>query len=319
MQNAAYFTCSQPGQPCNRSLLSVTFNAPSNLQLGSLLSVSRLVVQVVVFNINVVLSDMRLVSQGPLFSLPSASPTAGAAVSDPRFRGFWGQSFYVGGEVGGVYNLLSDAQVQVNAQFVYLRNVSCPQVDGRDATNCFEHEGTYFGALLIRVQQGPWLRIEAGAADVGFHAVLLNDDEVVEVGETRNASGSPSAGLVQPQLSGPGRLRRGETALEAVRDKEGSIPQLMVTRTSARQLQVRAGVYLFGIDNVDGYVDLTTVEVMCWECLMREVQPEGLLGRTWNATASVRRSDEEVEEYREKDDDLLGCSHQHDRFCVTSQ
>ena len=70
---------------------------------------------------------------------------------------------------------------------------------------------------------------------------------------------------------------------------------------------------------MDGYVDVTELSAVCWECLQERLQPNGLLGQTWNATAPMWHSDEQVAEYREAQDQLLGCQRQHDRFCQAAQ
>ena len=114
----------------------------------------------------------------------SSSSTSAAAFSDPRFRGFWGQSFYVEGVVGGVYSLLSSQAVQVNARFTYRSIVSCPQVDGHDVSNCFQEAGTYFGSLAVRASTGDWLRVVGGGVADGFAEVsstrMVHDEEGVE-------------------------------------------------------------------------------------------------------------------------------------------
>ena len=93
-------------------------------------------------------------------------------------------------------------------------------------------------------------------------------------------------------------------------------PTLSVQRVSARQVVVKAGLYSFTIDNVDQYVDISQLEVGCWDCLVNESKPDGLLGRTWDATVQVESSDAEVEQFRVQGDDILGCPLQHDRFCA---
>ena len=110
-------------------------------------------------------------------SVSSCAPssTSAAAFSDPLFRGCWGQSFYVGGAVGGVYSLLTSPHMQLNARFVYLRNISCPVVEGRDVSNCFQEQGTFFGSMALRVQGGHWLRVVGGAVQDGFASVQLHD------------------------------------------------------------------------------------------------------------------------------------------------
>ena len=240
-------------------------------------------------------------SSSPAVMSSSSSTGPAAAFSDPRFRGFWGQSFYVGGAVGGVYNLLSDAEVQVNAEFVYLRNITCPDVDGARMERCFEHEGTYFGSLSISVQGGDALLLRGGAHDSGFRSVQLLDDEVqreVQVGDAVTAAAAEKMGA-------------------AALLKSAALPTLSVVRVSPRSVQVQAGVYRMTMDNADMYVDITTLDISCWECVSERLQPEGLLGQTWNSTAIIRQTDDEVEQYREQHNDLTGCLHTHDKFCTT--
>ena len=267
--------------------------------------------------------------------LSSSSSTSAAAFSDPRFRGFWGQSFYVEGVVGGVYSLITSQAVQVNARFVYLRAISCPQVDGHDVGNCFQEQGTYFGSLAVRVQGGDWLRVVGGGVDTGFASVTVNDRQAVHTGDTYNisqagAAESPStlsrASLQlqrlrrmmrgQPQQATAQQLQRVGAAAAQATTAQHQAPTLSVSRASARQLRVQAGDYTFQIDNMDGYVDITQLDVKCWLCLEQgSMQLDGLLGQTWNASAVIKQSDDEVEEYRVQGDELLGCKHAHDRFC----
>ena len=90
-------------------------------------------------------------------------------------------------------------------------------------------------------------------------------------------------------------------------------------RPDSRRLTVTVGAYSFDLTNMDGYVDVTRMDTTCWQCVINTLRPDGLLGQTWNATASVRgQSEAEVEEYREAGDDTLGCRHAHDRFCRQS-
>ena len=208
----------------------------------------------------------------PSFAVASSSAAAAAAVasstgaaavfSDPRCVGFWGQSFYVGGVVGGVYSLLSDCDVQLSAQLVQLSNISCPYVPdinlggARVVDNCFEHAGTYFGQMTIRIPGGRWLRIVGGAVSSGFAQVVTSDGHNVQVGALYDV---PST-----NATGSSRLQR-----------------LLVERPSARQLVVSAGVYVLLIDNMDRYVDLSSLQVTCWDCVALQLRPTGLLGQTW--------------------------------------
>ena len=253
-------------------------------------------------------------------STSSSSTGAAAAYSDPRFVGFWGQSFFVGGRAGGVYNLLSDADVQVNAHFVQLSNVTCPLVDGRAAERCYVEAGTYFGVLSVMVRGGAYVRITGGGHDEGFHSVRIQDQISIEVGDSWDgaAMGHGEEGQGVVEAKGAQRLllgRKGGAANADSGEHSPTSPTFTVHRPSHRSLHIRAGVYELQVVNMDQYVDVATLDVSCWQCVVEQLRPEGLLGQTWNATASVKHSEDEVEQYRERDDHLLGCKHRHDRFC----
>ena len=269
-------------------------------------------------------------------SQPPSSTSSASAYSDPRFVGFWGQQWYVEGVVGGVYNLLSDSQVQLNARFVYRSNVTCPVTeDGSPVERCFSEAGTYFGSIALRVTSGEWVTVAGGPVSSGFAAVVLSAGTEVAVGdevewgvETNEAGG---VGLAEQsashscttrpalQLQRLRRLLRGDAGAVGERQprlSSRSVPQLSIHRPDARSLLVTAGAYAFTLHNMDGYVDLTRLESTCWQCVVDELRPQGLLGQTWNATAVVRgQSEAEVEAFREAHDELLGCQHVHDRFC----
>ena len=279
-------------------------------------------------------------------SQPPSSTSSASAYSDPRFVGFWGQQWYVEGVVGGVYNLLSDSQVQLNARFVYRSNVTCPVTeDGSPVERCFSEAGTYFGSIALRVTSGEWVTVEGGAVHDGFASVQLHDGTAVHAGQTYRVLNSGGAGssvassdgasaAAQPTSSSPptslaarllqraqqhSRLRGG-VGTRGSSDVPSTLtlytPVLSIHRPDARRLTVSAGAYSFALTNMDGYVDVTRMDTTCWQCVINTLRPDGLLGQTWNATATVRgQSEAEVEEYREARDDTLGCQHAHDRFC----
>jgi len=142
---------------------------------------------------------------------------------------------------------------------------------------CFDHAGTYFGVLAMITNEGDHLRIIAGEVDQGFKSVVLN-------GQTLSASSQSSSSCT-------------------------------VRLLSVHSLLVTVGLYSLLVENVDRYVDLVEVQVSSWETLVDERKPEGLLGRTWNATMGAPVDDLEVEQYREKDDNILGCNTDRDKFC----
>ena len=116
------------------------------------------------------------------------------------------------------------------------------------------------------------------------------------VGDSYNSSGHlPSASPTAVPL--PSARLRGASA-DAASDAP---PRLSIHRLSARQLLVQAGTYRLAIDSMDGYVDVTSLSVDCRECVVRP--------------PARGQSEDDVAEYRVRDDDLLSCMHQHDRFC----
>ena len=74
--------------------------------------------------------------------------------------------------------------------------------------------------------------------------------------------------------------------------------RLSVHRLSARCLLIKAGLYALTV-NVDGHVDVSQMDVDSWDELTGTLQPDGLLGRTWDAQLDVSQSDEEAEQFRE--------------------
>ena len=182
---------------------------------------------------------------------PSSSTGPASAVSDPRLVGFWGQSFFVSGAVGGVYNLLSDATVQVNAYVVQLSHIRCPTIDGHTMERCWDEAGVYYGVLSVRVQGGVYVRLTGGSYDVGFQSVSVDDRRELQVGDVYSQA-----------------------------EQGGHTAALTINRTHSHRLQLTAGLYSLTIDSVDLYVDVTSLAASCWTCLTDTAQPDGLLGRT---------------------------------------
>ena len=181
----------------------------------------------------------------------SSTSTNAAVYADPFFSGFWGQTFYVHGRPGSVYSILSDRAVQLNALFVFLDSVNCPELaaDETARVHCSSHAGTYMGEMAIRTSSGDRLHIVAGGVELGFSSVT------------------------------------------------------------------HIGVYELLIENSDRYVDLVHVAVTNWTTLLTELQPSGLMGRTWNSNASMELSEADEERYRERDSELMGCHVDTDKFC----
>ena len=90
-------------------------------------------------------------------------------------------------------------------------------------------------------------------------------------------------------------------------------------RLSSHSLTVHASVYEIRIDNADAYVDLQAVRVRCQKCVMDELRPEGLLGRTWEKEVDEPNNEDELKQYRERDGRLTGCNYERQKFCNTEQ
>ena len=293
-------------------------------------------------------------SSSAVSSSSSSSTGVASVYSDPRFVGFWGQSFYVSGVVGGVYSLLSDACVQVNGYVVQLQSVSCPVLDGRKMKRCFDEQGTYFAVLAVQVQGGTYVRLTGGAAQDGFHSVSVNDQRSLAVGEryeaksrrhgvtgvvqvhttntttttttttnnTNNTTNNTNTTITTTTTTNNTNNTTNNTNNSTTNNTNTTSTTLSVHRTSTHRVLITAGLYSLTIDSVDQYVDLTQLDVSSWdELLSARHQPDGLLGRTWNDQLDTTSSDAEVERYRTQRDDILACAThtQHDRFCTAGR
>ena len=159
---------------CNNSLVSITLQVPPSTQPTTQLFVS----------IFAALSGAVATTGLGLESVPYTPPAT--VTGDPQFTGLLGQRFQVHGVDGGVYNLISDSRLQVNARFVFLGSGSCPPASAV-STACWSHPGSYLGAVSFQVPQQHQgkqdnaslgavdaLVVEAGPAAAGLSAVTAN-------------------------------------------------------------------------------------------------------------------------------------------------
>ena len=261
-----------------------------------------------------------LVNQSSLTCRSSSSSSStgdGGMYSDPFFHGFWHQEFYVHGSAGSVYNLLSDQHMQLSSRFVYLSNITCPTLSADELSqpakvHCSSHPGTYFGEIGLVTHSGDRLYIAAGSVTVGFAAVQVNGLSI-EVGQF---SGARPLVDVRHELHTSSAVNGVEATTESEQQAPSSHParsSLYVHCTSARSLVVHAGLYEMLIENSDNYLDVVTVHITSWPDLVGTVQPSGLLGVTWNNTATIPPSEED---HRERDGELMGCNVEMDKFCA---
>ena len=231
-----------------------------------------------------------------------SSTASGRAYSDPYFAGFWQQVFYLHGRDGEVYSILSDELVQLNARLTFLTNITCPSSDQDTApsaetarVHCSDHAGTYFGEMALTALISSSLAtvdspdalstlyIHAGPVDSGFTTVTVNDAPL-SVNDTYDA---PSASALSSRSS------------------------LSVHRSSARSLTVHVGLYELLIENSDRYMDLVEVRITNWTALLQTVQPEGVLGCTWNRTTPIPP---EEATHRELNANLTGINTRSNKF-----
>ena len=223
-------------------------------------------------------------------SSSSSSTGHGGIVGDPLFSGLRGQQYQVHGIDGAVYNLISDSQLQLNSEFVFLTGPRpCPRMPSHPqqrSAACFVHDGSYLSNLALRTNMDDRLLVEAGDAKGGFQSVEVN--------------GLP--------------LAVGES--ETLRFADHSTGS--VHRTSTHELHIVAGLYQVDVDNSDAFLNLRSVAIRNgdWAAIKREA-PHGLLGQTWQ----LRRKGEgviegRVDDYQIQDDNVIGDSFLMNKFAL---
>jgi len=114
-----------------------------------------------------------------------AVQTTAAVLGDPMIIGLQGQKFQVHGIAGEIYNLISHPQLQLNADFVFLSQGTCPPTD--KTILCWSHPGSYIGrmGLMVRNKQdgADTLEIVSGSATQGLATVLFNNQSL-KIGST---------------------------------------------------------------------------------------------------------------------------------------
>jgi hypothetical protein len=268
-----YFSCLDPLEPCNNSLLLVQVSLP-----GTLSDLYLLTSGVQTQGLDLLVSSPLLLSSNndggsgyddqPGFP-PSSSTGVSAALGDPMFVGLRGQRYQVHGVDGQVYSLIIDRGLRVNARFSYLAHGSCPDLP--QPANCWSHPGSYIGDIGIWTAAGDRLVIHSGGAQAGFAAVTLN-----------------------------GRQLSASTA-----DAQG---QALVLRfSSAFTLSVSVGNFELSLENSDQFINVVGVRVLDWANL---TVAHGLLGQTWRAGRrhGLQLPDVEglIDDYAEGNNDLLG-------------
>ena len=211
------------------------------------------------------------------FSLPATPSVSG----DPQFVGLLGQTFQVHGIDGAVYNLISDRALQLNARFSFIGASplrACPVMPstGELCRSCWSHSGSYLSQLGLMVQGG---------------------GERVKV-----VAGPARVGFSQVEVNGGG---------VGVGEEVGSVRVV-----SSHELVLSVGRWLVEVENVDGFVNLRSVQLVGGD--LSGLESHGLLGQTWRRVKGgrgrVREIEGEVDDYVVAEDSLFGSSFVYNRY-----
>ena len=208
---------------------------------------------------------------------------AGSVLGDPQFIGLRGQSYQVHGVDNTVYNLISDATMQLNARFTYLDQGECLRgADGLPLFTCWTHSGSYLQSLALQTAGGEQVELVSGSARTGFALVRVGNESLT-VGDFRAGSNG-----------------------------------LTVTFTDIRTVRITgAGLYSLTAQNSDAFVNIVSLEVASIPRLTKEVRSHGLIGQTWKRDthgAEVKDVEGFVDDYAESANDLFGCDFVYNKF-----
>jgi DNA-binding beta-propeller fold protein YncE len=102
-------------------------------------------------------------------------------LGDPQFTGLRGQQYQVHGMDHAIYNLISDKELQVNAQFVFVAEGGCARSSQHPdfRTPCWSHAGSYIRSIGLQQRRKETGRVEtilivSGSGDKGFTDISLN-------------------------------------------------------------------------------------------------------------------------------------------------
>jgi len=220
----------------------------------------------------------------PVSTLTVSNVCTATIVGDPQFVGLRGQSFQVHGVDGGIYNLVSSARTQVNAQFVFLSEGECPVVDGVKATNCWSHPGSYLGA--VSVQQ------------------VMADGSVEKLVLT---AGSAKQGFASLELNGKA-LKVGDSFAKDV---------FSVSYDSTHLISVKTEQFSFTFDNSDMFIN----QAVGASVPLSKINAHGLLGQTSDAkiySTPLRYIAGEVDDYLVSSSDMFGSDFMYNKFSASS-
>jgi len=209
-------------------------------------------------------------------------------IGDPQFVGFRGQSFQIHGIDGQVYNIVSDAQLQMNSKFIFLSEGKCPDqsiMKSLFSKQCWTHPGSYLADLSIQTSDGNKLFIQSGPNTIGFTQVTIND-KLMTVGSSHPSS------------------------------------SLNVTMLSSHSVTARVGLFSFVIENSDYFVNIAQAVIHDWDLMITQIQSHGILGQTWRKNplhpgVEVKALEGSVDDYAVYENSAWGTDFVYNKFALT--
>ena len=204
----------------------------------------------------------------------------GAALGDPQLKGFLGQSFQVHGLDGGVYSVLSEKEVQVNARFTFLEGGRCPP----------------------KIETPCWSTL---ALTLALCPLVLHPAPLCSSSRRR-----------QQRL----RSRRARRQVALIRQAQHQLLLRLVYRRPYHERMARGGdrrpVHM-QLDNSDSFINLVSVRVSDWSKLVHEVQPHGLAGsdvKRQRLGLDVKEVEGRIDDYLEANNDMMGNEFMYNKF-----
>jgi hypothetical protein len=200
-------------------------------------------------------------------------------VGDPQFVGLRGQSFQVHGIDGAVYNIISEAQTQVNSRFVFLSEGECPVVNGVKDSNCWSHPGSYLGEMSFqqivdgKVHQA---LVTSGSAKNGFASVTI-DGKALKVGDSM------------------------------------TFGSFAISMESTHHVAIQTENFSFELSNSDNFINQAVTN----RAPLSKLTSHGLLGQTHAAKVyptATRYIQGEVDDYVIADNDIFGKDFAFNKF-----
>ena len=221
----------------------------------------------------------------PAAAIPAApTPTVRG---DPQFVGLRGQSYQIHGVDGAIYNIISHPTAQVNARFAFLTGPrTCPIMPSttKRSVGCFSHPGSYLSEIGV-VVSGHRLQIVAGAADYGFQSVI----DIIKGADDDMSHANSVVMQVSNQTT-------------------------LLQYTTTHELTFSAGPFTVSVENIDGFVNIRTVDVANDKAAN---SAHGLLGQTWNGQVyknKLKYIQGEVDDYVIEENDIFGTAFLYNRY-----